>query len=159
MIEEIGVITAVDKDHIWVETQIKTTCGSCQAQDNCGTGVVAKAFAPKKDKLILRCKQAAKVGQRVKLGIEENHLLGASALVYLLPLIMLIATAVSAQNLFPAWGLEHELWVIAVSFVVTAFTFAWIRAKAKNSDDHRLQPKLLAILPPETDVISVKQAL
>lgn len=159
MIEEIGVITAVDKDHIWVETQIKTTCGGCQAQDHCGTGVIAKAFAPKKDQLILRCKQAASVGQRVKLGIEENHLLGASALVYLLPLIAMIVAAVLAQNVLPNWGLEHELWIVAVSFFATALTFVWVRARSKDSEDHRLQPKLLAILPAESDVISVKQAL
>lgn len=159
MIEEIGVITAVDKDHIWVETQIKTTCGGCQAQDNCGTGVVAKAFAPKKDQLILRCKHAAKVGQRVKLGIEENHLLSASALVYLLPLMMMIVSAVAAQYFLPLWGLQHELWVVAVSFFSTALTFYWLRVKSKNTNDHRLQPKLLAILPAEAEMISIEQAM
>lgn len=158
MIEEIGVITAVDKDHIWVETQIKTTCGSCQAQENCGTGVVAKAFAPKKEKLILRCKQAARVGQRVKLGIQEEHLISASALMYVLPLITLVIVSLFSQYALPKAGLDHELWVVVFAFLATYFSFLWVKKKAEKDPDSRFQPKLLAILPAEDEIITIKQA-
>lgn len=159
MIEEIGVITAVDKDHIWVETQIKTTCGSCEAQDNCGTGVVAKAFAPKKEKLILRCKQVAQVGQQVKLGIEEEHLLSASALMYVLPIVIMIVTALTSQAVLPELGLQHELWIVAATFFMTYLSFRWVKRKASRNKNNKFQPKLLAILPIETDIISVKQSI
>ncbi|WJG10490.1 SoxR reducing system RseC family protein [Aliiglaciecola sp. LCG003] len=158
MIEEIGVITAVDKDHIWVETEIKTTCGSCQAQDNCGTGVVAKAFAPKKERLILRCHQVTKVGQRVKLGIEEHQLLGASALVYLLPLIVMLLAALGSQALLPQFELTSELWVIGFTFVATFLAFMWVKSRANQDPEHKFQPKLLAILPAEDDLIPVKHS-
>ncbi|GAA0857021.1 SoxR reducing system RseC family protein [Aliiglaciecola litoralis] len=158
MIEEIGVITAVDKDHIWVETEIKTTCGGCQAQDNCGTGVVAKAFAPKKEKLILRCKQVASVGQRVKLGIEEDQLISASAIVYVLPLVIMIIAALGAQALLPSFGMEHEGWVIGASFFATLLSFKWVKRKATKDGDTKFQPKLLAILPAEEDMIVVKHS-
>lgn len=157
MIEEIGIITAVDKDHIWVETQIKTTCGSCQAQDNCGTGVVAKAFAPKKEKLILRCKQVARVGQRVKLGIQEDYLISASALMYVLPLITLVVVSLVSQIALPKVGLHHELWIVLSAFVATALSFLWVKTKAEKDADSRFQPKLLAILPAEDEIIAIKQ--
>ncbi|WP_342804774.1 SoxR reducing system RseC family protein [Alteromonas sp. M12] len=147
MIEEIGVITAVDKDHIWVETEVKSTCGGCQAQDNCGTGVVAKVFTPKKEQLILRCHQAAKVGQRVKLGVAENQLLTASALIYLLPLVVMIATAIGAQYLLPLIDLKHELWVVGAAFITTFITFKYLKQYANQPNTNRFQPKLLAILP------------
>ncbi len=158
MIEEIGVITAVDKDHIWVETQIKTTCGSCEAQENCGTGVVAKAFAPKKEKLILRCKQATRVGQRVKLGIQEEHLISASALMYVLPLITLVVVSLVSQFALPIAGLDHELWVVVFTFLATYLSFLWVKKKAEKDPDSRFQPKLLAILPAEDEIIALKQA-
>ena len=52
MIIEQGVVTHVDtnddqKQVIEVTTAIKTTCGSCQAQNNCSTSVIAKFFTPK----------------------------------------------------------------------------------------------------------------
>ncbi|MFT5676558.1 MAG: sigma-E factor negative regulatory protein RseC, partial [Paraglaciecola sp.] len=112
MIEEIGVITAIDKkdneQYIWIETQIKTTCGGCQANDNCGTGIVAKAFTPKKEQLHLACDETVNVGQQVKLGIPEEDLLMASALVYLLPIVVVLLTAVIAQFVFPMLGLHAE---------------------------------------------------
>ena len=156
MIEEIGTITAVDDDHIWVETQIKTTCSGCQANDNCGTGVVAKAFAPKKDKLIFRCHQRAKVGQKVKLGIPEQALITASALVYMLPLLVLVTSVLVAQSLLPLWGFEHEGFVILSAIVSTGVAFLWVRSKVKQDKNHHYQPRLLEILPATDDAIPIK---
>ena len=156
MIEEIGTITAVDKDHIWVETEIKTTCSGCQAKDNCGTGVVAKAFAPKSDKLIFRCHQQASVGQKVKLGIPEEALLSASAWVYLLPLLVLIGGALLGQYLLPLLGLAHEGFLILFAFGCTAASFLWVKRRLKGAGDHSYQPKLLALLPKEQSPITVK---
>ncbi len=147
MIEEIGVITAVDKDHIWVETQVKTTCGSCEAQENCGTGVVAKAFSPKKEKIILRCSEEAKIGQKVKLGIQEEHLISASALMYLLPLSVLIIVAVGAQALLPMLGLTSEFWTIGAALFATFLSFLWIKSSTQSNKGQKFQPRLLAVLP------------
>ncbi|GAB2689463.1 SoxR reducing system RseC family protein [Aliiglaciecola sp. 3_MG-2023] len=153
MIEEIGVITAVDKDHIWVETEIKSTCGGCQAQDNCGTGVVAKAFTPKKEQLILRCHHTAKVGQKVKLGVAESQLLTASAMMYLLPLLVMIVTALSGQYLLPLMDLQHELWIVGAAFITTFLTFRFLKKYANQPHTNRFQPKLLAILPAQEDPV------
>lgn len=157
MIEEIGTVTAVDNDHIWVETQIKSTCGSCQVNDNCGTGVVAKAFAPKTERLILRCRQRAKIGQQVKLGIPEQHLLAASALVYMLPLVVLLFSVLLAQFLMPVIGAESELWIIGFSAVSTYLSFRWVKAHLSQEHSHKYQPKLIALLPHKSQHIPVQQ--
>lgn len=156
MIEEIGTITAVDADHIWVETQIKTTCSGCEANENCGTGVVAKAFAPKTDKLIFRCHQHAEVGQKVKLGIPENALLSASALVYMLPLFVLVVTALAGQYLLPLIGLNHEGFIILSAFVATALSFWWVKARVQQDRGHQYKPRLLELLPAEQSSIPIK---
>lgn len=157
MIEEIGVITAVDHDHIWVDTQIKTTCGGCQLNDDCGTGAVAKAFSPKTEQLVLRCQQSAKVGQKVKLGIPENHLLAASGLVYLLPLLVMIATALLSQWALPLIDLNSELWIIAATLTATTVCFSIIKNYLKQAGQHKYQPKLLAVIPFELETINLIQ--
>lgn len=157
MIEEIGVITAVDDDHIWVETEIKTTCGSCVANDNCGTSVVAKAFAAKSEQLILRCNEQATVGQKVKLGIPEENLLTASMLMYMLPLAVLIISASLAHLLLPYSGLDSELWIVLVSFLCTFISFRWIKGYLSNGIEGNYHPKLLSLLPIEAGAIPIKQ--
>ena len=72
MIEEIGVICAVEqhnsKQVILVETQIKSTCGSCEAQSNCSTGAIAQDCASKRESLSLRLDVLVEVGQKLSLG-------------------------------------------------------------------------------------------
>ena len=157
MIEEIGIITAVDHDHIWVDTQIKTTCGGCQLNNDCGTGAVAKAFAPKSEKLVLRCQQAAEVGQQVKLGIPENSLLIGSMLVYLLPLVVMIAAASLSQWLLPMLQLNSEGWVILSTALAAGFCFKFVRHYLLQGDQRDYQPRLLAIMPAELEKIELVQ--
>ena len=45
MLEENGTVIDIEDGVVWVQTQIKTTCGQCQAKDNCGAGAIAKAFS------------------------------------------------------------------------------------------------------------------
>lgn len=157
MMEEIGIITAVERrnslQYIRVETQIKTTCGGCQANDDCGTGVVAKAFSPKKEQLYLPCEQVVKVGQGVKLGIPEERLLSASALVYLLPLVAMLSAALAAQFSLPLLGLQAEGWIIASAIVAAALSFYWLNYYFKQDKQGDYQPQLIALLPTQGESI------
>lgn len=149
--EEIGIITAVERrnslQYIWVETQIKSTCGGCQANNDCGTGVVAKAFSPKKEQLYLPCEQTVKVGQGVKLGIPEERLLSASALVYLLPLMAMMGAALVAQFSLPLLGLQGEGWIITSAVIAAAVSFYWLSHYFKQDKHSDYQPQLIALLP------------
>ncbi|MCC2614700.1 SoxR reducing system RseC family protein [Aestuariibacter halophilus] len=156
MIEEIGQISRVDNDHIWVETEIKTTCGSCEAQSSCGTGAVAKAFAPKKDTLILRCREPAEVGQKVKLGIPEQQLVKASALMYLIPLAVLIATALTGQWLMTSMGIENELWLVGACLLTGLASFVTLRRMFEKPGEDAYHPRLLAILPSDGSSIPIR---
>jgi sigma-E factor negative regulatory protein RseC len=151
MMEEIGIISAVEmrnnQQYIRVETQIKTTCGGCQANDDCGTGVVAKAFSPKKEQLYLLCESAVNVGQGVKLGIPEDRLLSASALVYLLPLVAMLCAALLAQFTLPLLGLQAEGWIIATVFITAILSFYWLRYFFKQDKQADYQPQLIALMP------------
>jgi sigma-E factor negative regulatory protein RseC len=161
MIEEVGVICAIEKadsaQFIWVETEIKSTCGSCEAQSNCGTGAIAKVFANKREKLHFRFDQAVEVGQKVSLGIPEENLLKASMLVYFLPLVILVCSALIGQELLPLIGLLSEVWLVIFSALCTYLTFKFVSRHLKSSDQSEFYPQILKVLPFEKDIILVKQ--
>jgi sigma-E factor negative regulatory protein RseC len=161
MIEEIGVICAIEHHNsqqvVLVETQIKSTCGSCEAQSNCGTGAIAKIFAGKREILRFRLNEMVEVGQKVSLGIPEENLLKASALVYCLPLLALVLSALVGQSILPLIGLIVEGWLILFSAFSTYFTFRFVRRFLSRSDQGDFYPRILRIFPLEIDNIQVKQ--
>ena len=161
MIEEIGVICAIEHHNsqqvVLVETQIKSTCGSCEAQSNCGTGAIAKVFASKRETLRFRLNEMVEVGQKVSLGIPEENLLKASALVYCLPLFALVLSALVGQTILPLIGLIAEGWLILFSAFSTYFTFRFVRRFLSRSDQGDFHPRILRIFPLGIDNIQVKQ--
>lgn len=118
MIEEMAKVVAVESGYAWVETKIKTTCGACVAQDNCGTGLVAKTITPKSEHIKIATPSPLNVGQWVKIGIPETQLLFVSALVYVVPLLsLIIAAALSAS-----WQITEPL-MILFSFTCTFISY------------------------------------
>lgn len=160
MIEEIGVICSVEQHNnqqvVMVETQIKSTCGSCEAQSNCGTGAIAKVFANKREMLRFQLNELVEVGQKVTLGIPEENLLKASAMVYCFPLFSLILSALIGQSILPLVGLEAEGWLILFSVMCSYLTFRFVRRFLSTADQGEFYPRILKVLPLNVDNIPVK---
>jgi sigma-E factor negative regulatory protein RseC len=161
MLEEIGVVSSIEKQAdsqiICVETQIKSTCGSCEAQSNCGTGAIAKVFANKREKLTFNYQGVISIGQQVKLGIPEQSLLKASSLVYILPIFVLIFSALLAQNVLPLIGLTAELWVIICAFSAAGLSFKGINIYLNQTNFDDYHPKILSVLPLDSKCIQFIQ--
>ncbi|MBU3003709.1 SoxR reducing system RseC family protein [Paraglaciecola arctica] len=161
MVEEIGVIHAIEQcdnqQIIVVETRIKSTCGSCEAQSNCATGSIAKVFATKREMLRFKMNDIVEVGQKVSLGIPEENLLKASAMVYCLPLLALVVSALLGQSLLPLVGLGAEVWLIFFSAICSYLTFRFVRRYLSSSDQGEFYPRILKVFPLEIDNIHIKQ--
>ncbi len=161
MIEEVGQICAIEKDAsgqiIWVETQIKSTCGSCEAQSNCGTGAIAKVFARKTERLRFRWDESVTLGQKVSLGIPEENLLKAAMLVYLLPLVVLVVSALIATASLPWLGLQSELWTIGVAALCTYAAMRLSAVWLNRGNKQQYSPRILQVLPFEPQSIQCKQ--
>lgn len=137
MIEEIGKVVATEPGFAWIETQVKSTCGSCVANDNCGTGLVAKAFTPKPEHLYIATPSPLQVGQSVKIGIPEQHLLSASMWMYLIPIFVLIGSAASLTQL----SFLSEPMIILITFSFTFFAYWAISRRLKSPRfKHRYAP-------------------
>ncbi len=99
MIEESGKVIAVTADGVLVETVRQSACNSCRAAKGCGQKLLAsvgqgqrfEVLADNPRNLILQA------GDQVVLGLAEGAFLKASALAYLLPLVVMIVAAVVAE--------------------------------------------------------------
>lgn len=93
MLEEIATVVKSQADGVWLKTQSVSSCNACQANNDCGTGVVAKALTPRENLFFVKSQLQLLEGQKVKIAVSEQQLLFAAALLYLLPLFCLIAVA------------------------------------------------------------------
>ena len=146
MIREKATVVAIDGDSITVEAAIKSTCNSCQAQSDCGTGLVSRALAPRTQQLTLRSPMSVKLGQEVTVGIPEAGILSASAWLYLMPLISFILSFILASSYLPTLGLTQELWALLPSVTVTLLVYKVISRKLQVTESGKYQPVLLESL-------------
>ncbi|RDV29337.1 transcriptional regulator [Alteromonas aestuariivivens] len=143
MITESARVVAVSGDRVTVEAAIKTTCSSCQAQSDCGSGVISRALAPKVQQLTVSTPVPVKVGDMVQIGLPEAGLVSASAWLYLVPLMIFLFSAMILNSWLPTLGLSSELWVLLGSALVTLAGFVLISGHLKKLDKSRFQPVLL----------------
>lgn len=144
MITETAKVIAVDGDMVTVEATVKSTCSSCQAQDNCGTGAISRAMAPKSQQLVLRTPMPVQVGQNVSIGVPEAGILSASVSLYLLPLFTFIITILLGNVLLPRVGLNHELWNLPPALLFTFAAYKIVSLQLKRLDSVKFQPVLLS---------------
>lgn len=101
MIREVAVIQAIEADTLLVSTELKSGCSGCAQQSNCGAGIISKAFSDRRAEFRVG-KPAGmnfKVGEQIELLMPEQMLTRASLLIYGVPLVALLTTALIAQLL------------------------------------------------------------
>lgn len=99
MITESGKVVAVIDEHAWVQTIRTSACQSCAARNGCGQKVLASATGGRANQVRVFNSVNACVGEEVTLGIDESALLGASLLVYALPLLLMVAASMVGHHL------------------------------------------------------------
>ena len=146
MIEESARVQRCEGEFAWVETQRKSSCGSCGARKGCGTGALSQVFGRRMQSLKVHNPIAAQPGDAVVLGIEEGVLLKGSVAVYLLPLLTLIGGGLLGQALAPQWLLDPE-WFSMILAILGLFGGLWwlCRFNRHAADDPRYMATILRI--------------
>ncbi|MFV8816351.1 SoxR reducing system RseC family protein [Haliea sp. E17] len=145
MLIETGRVVAVETDAVWVETVRKSTCGSCSLQKGCGHGLMNR-MAPGRQPLVRALPGDVQpadcaVGDEVQISIPETVILRGSAVVYILPLLCMLAGAAGAASLFPAQAEAAGALGMVGGFLAG---FALVRGHAlRHRNDRRLQPTLV----------------
>ena len=93
MIEETAVVTRCDGEHAWVEKVRQSSCGQCSQSQGCGISMLDRWFGRRMVQVRALNSIGATCGDRVVLGMEEQALIKAALLLYLLPLICLLVAA------------------------------------------------------------------
>lgn len=84
---------------------VRVERASCATE--CGSGCVCAMDAQGKTLIVQAINRAAAhAGDRVRLAMHPNRVLGMAALAYLFPLVLLFAGAIAGPALFGALGLE-----------------------------------------------------
>lgn len=152
MIKEVGQVVAIDGDTVWVQTQTKTSCSTCQVNKACGTGIISKSFSQKVFLTPMANHLQAQVNDQVEVGIPEDMVVKASLLVYFLPLLTMISGLIIGRMFFPnvaeGWLILSALIGLSVGFVLTRYI------GQKISKNKQLEPVLLRIV---NKPIAVKQ--
>ena len=146
MIEETGVVVEVNENDLLVTTNRKSTCGSCSAKAGCGTGVLDKWFNRKQNvvRVLNTRQQSVDVGNEVVIGVDESALVRGSAIVYILPLLIVFLFTFIADR-FASNSLHvGEGFVILVALIAGVLSFMGLK-RFSNSIKHdpRYQPILL----------------
>ena len=109
MIEELAVVVKIENHQVWVESGQNSACGGCQQKASCTSNALGSVL--KKKSVPVDCDIQLKTGDEVIVAIDENLLLRASLLLYLLPLIALFTGAGIADWLLADSALYADLWI------------------------------------------------
>ena len=143
MIEEQGRVVAVEPGAVWVETLRKSTCSGGSANAACGHGPMERLGVGRHRGYLRALSQLQRsVGDSVVIGVREDLLVRSSLLVYLFPLLGLLAAALVAESL----GLTEPL-IILAGLAGLFGTWLLVRWRASRyADDPELQPVVLRAL-------------
>ena len=144
MATEEGIVTALSTTRAWVKTTRMSACSHCASRDSCSTKGGEEALVEAENPV------HAKVGDRILVSMETTALLKASFLIYVFPILCLIAGAIVGQvaglkvGLNPSWASPAAGGV----FFVTALFFMKFKGN-RLAQSAAYTPKIIRILPPD----------
>jgi sigma-E factor negative regulatory protein RseC len=94
MVEETGVVTAINGEFAWIETQPKSVCGHCNVAKSCGTSVLAKWFSRKRNEVQVINELNLQPGDSAVVGVSNEVLIKAAFIAYMLPLLAMVTLAI-----------------------------------------------------------------
>lgn len=147
MLTEHGIVIAYEGGLATIKCQRQGGCKACSAKDSCGSAALADLTSEKKNKtdhvFIIETLTPLRIGQRVEIGLKEKALILASLLLYTVPLLTLVITAIVSQYFF-----RNELVCTAIIFACTTICFFIVKLYANKLERHpSYQPILLRVYP------------
>lgn len=138
MSEARGVVSAIDGEYAIVRTDEAGGCGRCHEQGGCGGANVGRMFCRPPSSWRVLNSRGAIVGEHVRVVVADGAVGASAALVYMLPLALLIAGAALGTALVSEGGgiLGGTLGLVAA--------WRWAARRQKRRDcDPRFQPHIV----------------
>jgi len=138
---EKGTVTKLDSTATYVKTTKTSACESCAAKDSCHTLGGGKEMEVEVINTI-----GAKEGDEVVMSLETSSLIKASFLIYVFPILCMIAGAVIGQEIVPNYNLSAAVWSLVLGFLFFFLAFLIVRLMGnKLSEKEKYRPKIIRI--------------
>lgn len=122
MITKEGVVTAVNGGLALITTTRSKACDSCESKDSCGEHSRAEDMT-----IELENSLNASTGDRVVVGFKSAPLLKITFLLYVFPIIFLIAGAVTGESMAIRFNTDKSLTSLVVGILFFTASFLIIR--------------------------------
>ena len=127
MISEQGIVKKTIGTKAWVVTTRSEMCEACASQGAC------KVLGGGKEMEVEAINTAqAKPGDQVLLTLENQSLIKLSFLVYMFPILALIAGAALGQKVGPLLSINQELTSFGLGAIAFGLAFLIVRKKDKK---------------------------
>ncbi len=141
MVTKEGIITSTFENKVWVKTVRSKTCESCESHDSCETASKAQEMT-----IQLENSLNASIGDRVIVGFRTAPLLKVTFLLYIFPIILLIAGAAAGDALAVKLRTDPSITSLIAGLICFSIAFIVIRiinnAWAKKEE---FQPYLMRL--------------
>jgi sigma-E factor negative regulatory protein RseC len=143
MATEEGVVTKIESaTTAWVKTKRSGACKSCSARSSChsmGGGEETEVEAINR--------AGAQIGQKVVLSFDTSPLLKATFLLYMFPILTMIAGAFVGQQLAPNFNLDTSFLSAVFGFLFFGLTLLFVRSKGnKMAKKDEYRPKIIRVI-------------
>lgn len=144
MIEQTGTVVSRSGDVLDVRVDPQVGCARCESGQGCGQGLIGQLSGRRAYSVAVEAPASESVaaGDRVVLGMAPGALLGASFLVYLMPVILMAGLATLGEYIHPG----SELVPVLTGGVGLAGGFLAVRHLILNgSAQRRFEPRFLRV--------------
>lgn len=91
MLETRAIVIRLEGEDALVETTQGGGCGHCDSEKGCGSGKLSQLFSTQPRRFRVRNEAQAQPGAEVQISVAEGVLLRSALLMYVLPLLLLLA--------------------------------------------------------------------
>lgn len=143
MIEENATVVSIVDGRVLIESSRSSACGKCDANKSCGQKTISEWASSKMARLEIDnpTKILVKEGDRIVVGIDEGSFLKVSALMYLLPLLLMICFGGIARYFD-----YSEVIVATLAFSGLFFGFTIVRWSSQRLEKNcQFKPVLLRV--------------
>jgi sigma-E factor negative regulatory protein RseC len=123
-----AVVTRITEDKLWLHLDALSACQRCLQGDGCGAGVFARLFARRHASVVIDGVHDCKVGQRIRIGIDERSLMLAAVFLYGLPLTGFLTGAL-AGHVLAAESVFQDLLALAAGLLTAALVHVLTRLR------------------------------
>jgi sigma-E factor negative regulatory protein RseC len=142
MATEKGVVIKTDSITAWIKTTKTHACKACAARASCN------AMGGGKEMEVEAINHAgAKVGEKVVISFETSPLLKATFMLYVLPILFLMAGAFIGNKIAPFFNFDASVLSVITGFLFFGLIVIFVKSKGNKlakKDEYR--PKVIKIL-------------